>query len=112
MVLGVTEINGDGLGMADMQVTVGLGRKSRHHPLPGSLEMSPLVLLVDLGVLAGGMQTGKETLGENRNRIGSCGWIGGDLFDNGVTLGSGGFGGRLYYRASENWSSAPGGGRS
>jgi hypothetical protein len=55
VVLGVTEINSDGLGMADMQVTVGLGRKSRHHPLPGSLEMSPLVLLVDLGVLAGGM---------------------------------------------------------
>lgn len=91
MVLGISKIDRDGLGMTDMQITVGFRGEPGHHPLSGSLEVFPPVVLVDLGVLAGCMQSREETFLEERCRVSGFGGVKGDLFGRSVGFGGGGF---------------------
>jgi hypothetical protein len=53
VVLGVSEIDGDGFCVTDMEVTVGFGRESCHDPFSSSFQVFLHVFLVDLGVLTG-----------------------------------------------------------
>jgi hypothetical protein len=64
MVLGVPKVDGDGLGVSDMQITIWLGREPSHHPFASSLQVLPPVLLVDLGVFAGCMESREEPVRE------------------------------------------------
>ena len=69
--LGIPKVDGNCLGVSNMQITIRLGREPSHHPLAGSLQVLSPVVLVDLRVLAGSMQSRKETVGEERCRVGS-----------------------------------------
>ena len=55
MVLGIPKVDGNGLGVSNMQITIWLGREPSHNPLAGSLQVLSPVLLVDLRVFTGSM---------------------------------------------------------
>lgn len=75
--------------MSNMQIPIRFGWKPGHDSPTRSFEMILLVLLLDLGIAARGVQFGEKSLGEEGGRVVGFGGVGRNGFGGGRDFGSG-----------------------